>query len=111
MPDKEEVFSTLSASNLSAAAGTDSLLGLPYKVCWDSLGNCLTNVVKELFIDKSPTVSMRTALMVYSPKPKKPLSVKPSDKRQLNIINTDFTIYEGQLARRFRKLSENTLSP
>ena len=66
-----EVYSILSSSNISAAAGTDGISGLLYKVCWKSLGIHLYDLIKDLFSHKSPTTYMRTALMVFSTKPKK----------------------------------------
>ena len=81
-PSKEEIFETLLASNLKAAAGTDGIPGLLYKVCWEDVGETLIDVIHELFRSKSPTVSMRTALMVFSSKPKKLSCFKPSSKRR-----------------------------
>ena len=53
---------------------------------------------------------MKTALMIFSTKPKKIGSIKPSDKRRLCIVNNDFKLYEGLLSRRFRKISGRVLS-
>ena len=49
--------------------------------------------------------------MVFGAKPKKLNSLKPADKRRISILNCDFKIYEGLLARRFRKMGSATLSP
>ena len=103
-------FSTLTSSNLSAAAGCDGIPGLFLKACWTSLGKAFLDVITKLFISEQPTKSTRTPLMVYNSKSKKPNSFKPSDKRQILILNTDFKVYEGLIARRFRKLGDNTLS-
>ena len=105
-PSKEEIFETLLASNLKAAAGTDGIPGLLYKVCWEDVGETLIDVIHELFRSKSPTVSMRTALMVFSSKPKNLSCFKPSSKRRISILNTNFKLYEGLISRRFRKLGD-----
>ena len=76
-PTFEEVYSTLKASNLSAATGTDRITGLLYKECWSSLGTVLTEIMREMFTGESPTVSMRTVLMVFSCKPKRFLPSNP----------------------------------
>ena len=81
-----------------------------YKECWKDVGGSLCDVIRELFVSKSPTLSMRTALMIFSSKPKKALCLKPSSKRRISILNTDFKCYEGLLARRFRKISGKALS-
>ena len=49
--------------------------------------------------------------MNFCPKPKKPNSKKPGDKRRISVLNCDFKLYEGLIARRFRKLGGHTLSP
>ena len=49
--------------------------------------------------------------MVFGAKPKKPNSLKPRDKRRLNLLNCDFKLAEGLQARRFKKLSTACLSP
>ena len=54
---------------------------------------------------------MRTAMMNFCPKPKKVNSLKPSDKRRISVLNCDFKLYEGILARRFRKMGDRLLSP
>ena len=106
-----EVFNTLSSSNLNAAAGTNGLPGLLFKECWKSLGVSLCEVIRELFVSAPPSKSMRTAIMIFSSKPNKLSSFKPKDKQRLSILCTDFKIYEGLLARRFRKLSHKIGSP
>ena len=54
---------------------------------------------------------MRTAMMIFSTKPKKPHSIKPEDKRRLSILNNDFKLYEGLISRIFRKINGRILSP
>ena len=110
-PSKQELYETLMASNLKSAAGSDGIPGLVYKKCWDFLGDILIDVVKEIFRGSPPTVSMRTAMMNFCSKPKKPNSIKPSDKRRISVLNCDFKLCEGLIARRFRKLGSRVLSP
>ena len=100
-PTAAEVYETLCASNLQASAGTDGIPSLLYKTCWRILGQYLFEVIMELFTIHQPTNSMRTAIMVFSCKPKKISSLKPSDKRRISILCTDFKLYEGLLARCF----------
>ena len=104
MPSKKEVLHALSSSNLNASAGSDGISSLVYKECWESLGDCLLEVIKSLFMGAPPTTSMRTAMMNFCCKPKKPNSLKPSDKRRISILNCDFKLYEGLIASRFRKI-------
>ena len=111
IPSMEELFEALKESNLKAAAGSDGISGLIYKECWSSLGESLCDVIKEIFSGSLPTTSMRTAMMIFSSKPKKLDSIKPSDKRRISILNCDFKLYEGLIARRFRKLGSRVLSP
>ena len=60
------MLETLNNSNLKAAPGTDGLTSLLYKVCWDSLGDALTEVSQEIFQNKNEKLpaSMRSAMMV-----------------------------------------------
>ena len=85
-PSLQEVLETLKAS-----AGSDGITGLAYKECWDSL--------------------MRTAMLNFCPKQKKIDFHNPNDKLRISVLNCDFKLYEGILARRFRKLGEHMLSP
>ena len=50
-------------------------------------------------------------MMNFCSKPKKINSYKPSDKRRISILNCDFKLFEGLLARRFRKVGYRVLSP
>ena len=111
IPSKDELFKTLKLSNLNASAGTDGITALVYKDCWKDLGDSLLELCKSIFCGAEPTTSMRTAKIIFCPKPKKPNSSKPSDKRRISVLNCDFKPYEGLLARRFRKVGERTLSP
>ena len=98
-------------SNLRAAPGTDGISSLVYKERWSSMGASLSEAMIELHKGKKLTVSQRTALMVFGSKPKKVNSINPSDKRRISILNSDFKLYEGVMARRFRKIGSRTLSP
>ena len=109
-PTNDEILHNLKLSNLNAAPGSDGISGLVYKECWDSLGDSLSEVIITMFNGADPTVSMRTALMIFSSKPKKANSFKPSDKRRISILNSDFKLYEGLYAKRFSKLGYRTLS-
>ena len=108
---KKEVFDTLCDANLHAAPGSDGITSFLYKECWDTLGDSLTEVVQAVHGGKQPTRSQRTSLMVFGTKPKKSRSIKPSDKRKISLLNSDFKITTGIDARRFKKVATHTLSP
>ena len=110
-PTKKEIIEVLSESNLKASAGSDGIPSIVYKACWDSLGDSLHDVFNELFAGQPLPASMRTAMMVFTTKPKKPDSIKPSDKRRVSVLNCDFKLYEGLIAKRFRKMTGHVLSP
>lgn len=110
LPSKEEIFNNLKNSNLKASAGTDGISALVYKECWDSLGESILEVQSALFSGLPLTTSMCTSLMIFSTKPKKSNSIKPSDKRRISILNCDYKLYEALYARRFRRLGSRTLS-
>ena len=111
MPTKDELYKTLTSSNLHASAGSDGIPGLVYKECWNALGDSICDVSVAIFSGSPLPVSMRTVMMHFCPKPKKMNSLKPCDKRRISILNCDFKLYEGLLARRFRKLGGHILSP
>ena len=111
LPTKSEVYETLKASNLKASAGCDGIPGLLYSECWDILGDSIVDVIHDLFTTTPPSTSMRTALMIFSAKPKQLSSNKPEAKRGISILCTDFKLYEGLLARRCHKISAKILSP
>ena len=110
-PSKKEVFETLSQANLHAAPGCDGLTSFLYKECWDTLGDSLTEVVQAVHRGEQPTRSQRTSLMVFGTKPKKPKSLKPSDKRKISLLNADFKIITGIDSKRLKKVATHTLSP
>ena len=109
-PTKKEIKETLDDSNLHAAPGTDGLTSFLYKECWPILENYLTEVVQEVFKGSQPTKSQRTSLMVFGCKPKKPLSIKPEDKRKISLLNSDFKLITGIESKRFKKVATHTLS-
>ena len=111
VPDKEEVLETLMEGNVKAAPGTDGITSLVYRQCWDSLGDALTDVTIAKFQGEKLPVSMRTSMMVFGSKPKKPRSVNPKDKRRISLLNCDFKLVEGLEAKRFRKIGNRVLSP
>ena len=98
-PTKKEILDILSESNLNASAGSDGIPSIVYKECWDSLGDSLFDVFNALFAGDLLPASMRTAMMVFTTKPKKPDSIKPSDKRRVSVLNCDFKLYEGIIAK------------
>ena len=110
-PDQNEVKKVLENANLQAAPGTDGIPSLLYSKCWDTMGAALTEVVQEIHRGKAPTMSMRTSLMVFGSKPKKPNSLKPGDKRRISLLNSDFKIVTGVEAQRFSTTATRTLSP
>ena len=110
-PTKEEVKSSVSNSNLFAAPGTDGITPFLYHHCWEVVGDALTEVVQAVHAGKPPTLSQRTSLMVFGCKPKKPKSTKPSDKRKISLLNSDFKVITGIINMRFTAVATHTLSP
>ena len=110
-PTLQCVRDTIDASNLQAAPGCDGLPSLLYKVCWDILGQALTDVMKEIHRCQPLTPSLRTSLMVFGSKPKKPNSLLPQDKRRISLLNSDFKIASSIEARKLKKTISHTLSP
>ena len=111
IPAMSDVKEVLSNSNLLAAPGTDGIPSLLYSKCWDVMGPSLTEVVQSISKGGQPTLSMRTCLMVFGSKPKKPNSIKPGDKRRISLLNSDFKIVTGLEAHKFGKTATHTLSP
>ena len=70
-PTKEDVKKTVDNSNLDAAPGNDGIPSLLYKVCWDTIGDALTEVMIEISKCKPLALSQRLSLMVFGAKPKK----------------------------------------
>ena len=110
-PSKSEVKQVLSKSNLHASPGTDGIPGLLYHLCWDVMGDSLTEVVKAIFSGNKPTKSQRCSLMVFGSKPKKGNSFKPEDKRRISLLNSDYKVVTGVEAKRFHSTATHSLSP
>ena len=82
-----------------------------YHLCWDSLGDSLTAVVKAIFSGEKPSKSQRSSLMVFGSKPKKSTSHKPEDKRRISLLNSDYKVVTGVEAKRFHSTATHSLSP
>ena len=95
LPTKDDVLKTVQKSNLKATPGTDGITSMVYKECWESMGEALTSVVQARFHGEQQSLSMITSMMVFGAKPKKPLSIKPGDKRRISLLNCDFKISKG----------------
>ena len=108
-PEKEEIKNILFNSNLNAAPGTDGITSLLYKVHWDILGDALVEIVEAVHQGVGLSRSQRTSLMVFGSKPKKLNSLKPSDKRRISLLNSDFKIITGLEAARFKATFSQTL--
>ena len=109
-PTKQDVWETLCESNLNAAPGSDGIPSLAYKECWPVLGEPLTEVMQAIFDCQDLPLSMRTSLMVFGSKPKKPNSILPKDKRRISLLNCDFKVATGLEARLYKKTATHTLS-
>ena len=83
-PTIQDVKKVVDNSNLHAAPGNDGIPSLLYKICWDIMGTALTEVMQEIHQCKPLPPSLRTSLMVFGSKPKKPNSLKPQDKRNIS---------------------------
>jgi hypothetical protein len=110
IPDKEEVLAVLKSCNLHSAPGTDGLTGFLYRQHWDLLGDHLTEIVQAVFNREQPTASQRTSMMVFGTKPKKKMSLKPTDKRKISLLNVDFKLMSGVQAARLRSTMTHTVS-
>ena len=109
-PTSDTVYKTVCRSNLHAAPGTDGLPSLLYKECWHVLGEHLTDVMVDIFDEKPLQPSMRTSLMVFGAKPKKPGSILPKDKRRISLLNSDFKTATGLEAEMMKETATHTLS-
>ena len=107
----QDVKDTVNCSNLHAAPGNDGIPSLFYKNCWETMGVPLTEVMQEVHNLKPLTPSLRTSLMVFGSKPKKPNSIRPQDKRRISLLNSDFKTASGLDARRLKKTITHTLCP
>ena len=109
-PTKEKVYKTISKSNLHAAPGTDGIPSLLYKECRETIGDHLTDVMGEIFVEKALPTTMRTSLMVFGAKPKKLRSILPRDKRKISLFYSDFKAASGLEADMFKETATHTLS-
>lgn len=98
-PTHDEIKPTILSSNLKAVTGSEREPCLVYEDCWNSLGESLADVNQGLFAGQSLIVSMWTALIIVCSTPKKLNQIKPCDKRRISILNCDFQIYEGLIAK------------
>ena len=109
-PTRDDIWNTICSSNLAAAPGSDGIPSLVYKECWTILGDALLEVMTAIFHCQELPPSMRTALMVFGCKPKKPNSLLPKDKRRISLLNCDFKIASGLEARCLKKTATHSLS-
>jgi hypothetical protein len=109
-PDAEKVRKVVNSSNLYAAPGTDGIPSLLYKECWNVLGTPLTEVMLAIGEGQNLQKSMRTSLMVFGSKPKKPSSILPSDKRKISLLNADFKVATGLESDLLKESATHTLS-
>ena len=110
-PSKDYVFDVLCRSNLNSAPGTDGITSLLYKEHWDILGDPLHQVITAIAEGEKLTTSQRTSLMVFGTKSKKPLSIKPEDKRRISLLNSDFKLCTALEADMLKQMFTHTLSP
>ena len=110
LPTKIEVYDTLADSNQHAAPGTDGITSFFYKQCFKIIGDPLTDVVKAVFSGEKPTLSQRISRMVFGSKPKKENSAKPTDKRRISLLNSDFKTISGLESKHFKATATKTLS-
>ena len=109
-PSKIDVWKTICESNLNAAPGSDGIPSLFYKECWKIMGDSLHAIMKDIFNCRKLPPSLRTSLMVFGAKPKKPGSILPKDKRRISLLNSDFKIATGLEARMLKKTATHSLS-
>ena len=111
LPTKDLVKNVLFDSNLNAAPGTDGLTSFLYKELWPTLGDSLHQVVLAVWNKDDLPNSQRTSLTVFGNKPKKPQSTKPSDKRRISLLNSDFKLVTGVEAAIYKPMLTHILSP
>ena len=109
-PTKNDIWKTICESNLNAAPGSDGIPSLFYKECWKIMDDSLLAIMKDIFEGKKLPPSLRTSLMVFGAKPKKPGSILPKDKRRISLLNSDFKIATGLEARMLKKTATHSLS-
>ena len=109
-PTKNDVWKTICESNLNAAPGSDGIPSLFYKEHWKIMGDSLHAIMNDIFKCMRLPPSLRTSLMVFGAKPKKPGSILPKDKRRISLLNSDFKIATGLEARMLKKTATHSLS-
>ena len=67
-------------------------------------------VMEDIFDGKELPPSLRTSLMVFGAKPKKPGSILAKDKRRISLLNSDFKIATGLEARKLKMTATHSLS-
>ena len=111
VPSKEELKDSVWSANMHAAPGNDGLTNLVYKLCWDILGDSLTEVATAILGGQPPTLSQRTSLMVYGNKANKPSnSPDPKHKRRISLLNSDFKVITGIPNKRLKQVATHTLN-
>ena len=78
--------------------------------CWEIMKEPMTMTIQEIHKKSAPTLSQRTALMLFVNKPKKAASLYPDNKRKIFLINSDMQILTGLENMRFKEMAEHTLS-
>merc|ERR1712173_468652 len=83
----EDVKASLLSANRNSSPGSDGLTYLTYLACWDSLGQHLGDVIREIVkVGKLPE-SMKNSFLVFSPKINKENSTRIKDKRKLSLLS------------------------
>ena len=94
-PTEKEMKQVLSNSHWLAAPGIDGIPSLLYHVCWETMKEPLMEMTKAVFSGNKPSLSQRTAMMVFGCKTKYPLSLKPAHKRRISLLCSDFKLISG----------------
>ena len=106
----EDVKASLLSANRNSAPGSDGITYLVYLTCWNTLGQHLSDVIREIVKEGKLPESMRNSFLVYSPKLGKENSTRIKDKRKLSLLQTDFKVLLGILAGRLKKTENHTIS-
>ena len=73
--------------------------------------SALSDVMRLVFSGQKLQKSMRTSLMAFGCKPKKPKSILPGDKRKISLLNSDFKTSTGLEATMLKDTATHTLCP
>ena len=87
----EDVKASLQSANRNSSPGSDGLTYQTYLACWDSLGQHLSDVIREIVRSGKLPGSMRNSFLVFSPKINKEQSTRIKDKRKLSLLQTVLT--------------------